>query len=513
MDHLIWHADINSAKDDRDTDVTIAAIEDLPPGNARTAANVVELMLLSSENCPNNRAMCYDELAAALSPRSRNGKLCNALNRGYLSWLKELITWEFQALFTVDELPTVEGVTLGRMFQLNREDEYTESNTAAVSICINIGGQVLSEEYKTRPTIATLSPIFNVMRILCFHSDGGNLEAINAVLGCPVIFPQFINSPEDLDVDGGPLGARKMDILFYTANWFREIVCAFASQRELNIRVKVLRRLGDLIALEQNIRNMLRLMPAGYSPPTCHFLAWEKHEVDGGKRAKAATGAAVAKGKAGEPMTTKEKNKKKVDSIPNNSTLLSGDQTLGNLMQSSRVEEKKNAANMSGFYGPKEVYRQLDLDILILLKEALCTSHPLPLEKVGTCLGLEEFRFIAEDLILKLETVTGLKKASGFQQEQFVVSSAALVVDVSRFLNRFVQFLDQLSDTIQRNQEVAGDEEAALYTDEMNLLKRCLGVTLRLLSAFFSWQGFHQEKHQEVFKSEEIVRIAEVLFY
>lgn len=347
--------------------------------------------------------------------------------------------------------------------------------------------------------MTTLAPTFNIVRILSFHLQNGNLEGINALLGCPIIFPQFINSPEDLEFDDPVKNVLIMDIFFQTANWFREIICAFSSQRELKIRMKVLQRLAELISLEQNIRNLLPTMPATYMPPKCYFMTTDRNEMETGKKApKTAT-------QSGEKGKEKEKDKSKpVDSIPNNSTLLSGDQTL---LQSSRAEAVgggRKAVSSSGFYGPKEVYRQLDPDILLLLNEALCTSYPLPRDKMGTCLGLAEYKFIVEDLILKLESVTGLKKGIGFQQEQYVFSAVSLISDLVTFLERFMHFFDQIASAIKGNQAMGEDEstDKNLYTDEMNILKMCFGLTLRLLAALFSWQGFHQEKHQMLFKSE-----------
>lgn len=340
------------------------------------------------------------------------------------------------------------------------------------------------------------------MRILHFHRCNGNLESINAVLGCPIIFPQFTDSPEDVMLDNVEQRIYLMDIFFYTANWFREVVCAFATQRELNIRKKVLMRLADLISLERNIRNLLPTMPKSYNPPACHFMTMDKNDVVERlkKSAKLASSSSQKKKDDNAPQTSLQ--------IPNNSTMMAadrtGNQTLGLTMQTTRAEEKKNSSLSVGFYGAKEIYRQLDPDIMMLLNEALATNYPLKTEQVGKYLGLDEYQFILVDLILKLESVTGTKKNVGFDQEQFVIYSVPLIYDMKQFLARFMHFLDQISEAIVKNQELAEDdtESALLYSDEMGELKACFGLTLRLMAALFSWQGFHQEKHQELLKSE-----------
>lgn len=320
------------------------------------------------------------------------------------------------------------------------------------------------------------------------------MESINAVLGCPVIFPHFSNSPEDLELFDEAECEKNtllLDAFFYTANWFREVICAFASQREVNIRKKVLLRLSNLIALEQHIRSMLLVLPSSYNPPKSHFMTMEPNPVDFKKP---------------KPIREAKDKRKGNDSIPNISTLMANrtqNNTLANLLQTTKVDEKRGSGCSSGFYGPKEIYRQLDPDVMLLLQESLCTIYPLPIENLGACLGLAEYKFILEDLILKLESVTGMKKCTGFQQEQFIISPIALIYDIKQFLPRFMHFFEQLSAAIQKNQELGQEQstDKSLYSDEMGQLKMCFGLTVRLLAALFSWQGFHQEKHQELFKS------------
>lgn len=148
VDHLAWHDDERSAEDDRDTDTTIEALEDLPDGNAKTAGNAVNLMLVSTEHCPQNRALCYDELATAFSPRVLNLKMNKFLNKPFLSWFAEMATSEFQQEFIVDEIPQEQqGVRFEKKFILNREEEYTENTADAAAIAINIAGLVFTESY------------------------------------------------------------------------------------------------------------------------------------------------------------------------------------------------------------------------------------------------------------------------------------------------------------------------------------------------------------------------------
>lgn len=148
IDHLVWYPDEASAVDDRDTDASIESVEMLPNGNSRTAGKALSLMLVSSEQCPFNRALCYDELASALCPRMITSKTNKYLNRPFLAWCHDITCNEFQELFTVETIPKVPGITLDRMFRLNRLEEYTEDTTQCVDMAINIAGLVFAENYK-----------------------------------------------------------------------------------------------------------------------------------------------------------------------------------------------------------------------------------------------------------------------------------------------------------------------------------------------------------------------------
>lgn len=484
VDHLIWHEEEVRAQGSQQSDDTIELIDDLPDGNAKMAANAINLMLLSSANGPENISLCYDELSAALSPRMLNNKTHKFIDRPFLGWLCDYVTNEFQSGFVIDEIPQIDGLELDRKFNLNTEEE--SQNVEVASIAINIAGLVFDGS-SSKSMLSTLCPVFNLLRILHFHRFNGDLEGINAVLGCPVIFPKFINSPEDLELmDDAESDRNKMilDTFFHTANWFREVICAFTSQQVLNIRKKVLIRLSELIALEEHIRNLIRVMPVDYQAPKSQFMTLTGTEtpLEPFKKPKL----------PGKPSTRKTNQDTNVTQLG----VTTQSNTLGNLTTKS-----KSVAGVN-FYGPKEVYRQLDIDIMLLLQESLCTEFPLPKEKIGSCLGLLEYQFIVEDLILKLESVTGIRKFNQLQKEreQFVLSPVALICDTKQFLPRFEHFFNQLQEAIHRLRErMSGSDDC---NDEINRLKYCLGITLRLFAAFLSWPGFHQAKNEQLLKSK-----------
>lgn len=118
-----------------------------------------------------------------------------------------------------------------------------------------------------------LASLFNLMRVLYAQCHGGNLTSINAILGAGVILPSNVDPTSDVDIFdeyGEDRGRRVLDMYFYTANFWRECVSAFASHSTM--RKKVLTRLSEILEWEQKIKDTLAHAPDDYVPPTCTFL-------------------------------------------------------------------------------------------------------------------------------------------------------------------------------------------------------------------------------------------------
>lgn len=101
------------------------------------------------------------------------------------------------------------------------------------------------------------------MRVLHFNSNNGDLESINAVLGCGLVLPKCIipntdHSIVDIFDKYDQTKARKMlDCWFYSVNWVRESISGFASQKDKMINKKV--RIIIMIMLFNNKKNIFSI--------------------------------------------------------------------------------------------------------------------------------------------------------------------------------------------------------------------------------------------------------------
>lgn len=125
-------------------------------------------------------------------------------------------------------------------------------------------------------SITVLPSLFNLLRILQYRRYFGTLEAIDAVLGAAVVLPTVMAFPHECNIfDELPVTTceKVLDMYYHTVNFWRECVSAYVSQRDVEMRRKVLTRLSEIIRFEMRIRELLQLAPDDfdYTPPICQF--------------------------------------------------------------------------------------------------------------------------------------------------------------------------------------------------------------------------------------------------
>lgn len=76
----------------------------------------------------------------------------------------------------------------------------------------------------------------------------------------------------------------------------------------------------------------------------------------------------------------------------------------------------------------------MDTNILLILKEKVNLTHPLPAEIVGVEIGLLELRFVLSDIVSKLESVVGIQKFQTETHLQYIAHPDYFVCDLSHFI-------------------------------------------------------------------------------
>lgn len=235
-----------------------------------------------------------------------------------------------------------------RIYCIINEEEASEVR-GVIDVAINIAG--LTIKPKNIANITILPSCFNLLRIL-MHKRSNTLDPVSATLGFGIIVPKIMISEEGniniFNEFDEQQSKQIMDVYFHTANWFREIISAFATEF-VDVREKLLLRLSELIKIEEKISELLIMAPPEYFPPVCQFLI-NSPCVDVGKFKKPSVPKAAAKKKTG--AKTKVVPEPDSEGMSILATARSQNTTLSNLRGKG-----KNINCLDVGYAGKEMYR------------------------------------------------------------------------------------------------------------------------------------------------------------
>uniref|UniRef100_A0AAR2ITG3 FA complementation group D2 n=1 Tax=Pygocentrus nattereri TaxID=42514 RepID=A0AAR2ITG3_PYGNA len=233
-----------------------------------------------------------------------------------------------------------------------------------------------------------LSSFFRLLRLCEEEQHHGDLEEIDALLGCPLILTdmEVVERVESLSK-----AEREFfcSLLFYTINWFREVVNAFCKQTDPEMKMKVVTRLQNITYLQTLLETCLAASP-GYTPPLANFDC-ESAEV----LFPISSTASAKKAKKGK-----------------------GIRCIQEADHSEKEKEKEVKVGVSlSLYWP--FFRELDVEVMNVLQCGLLSRSILDTElhskvSLEVQLGPSELVFLLEDMCRKLDfslTAAPAKKA------------------------------------------------------------------------------------------------------
>uniref|UniRef100_A0A8C5AFA7 FA complementation group D2 n=1 Tax=Gadus morhua TaxID=8049 RepID=A0A8C5AFA7_GADMO len=445
----------------------------LPQETYRQVTALLELVTACSVGCPEAAALCYDELA--------NLVLSNILDPTVQEWIGKSVLEDFQDDFVVDLGPQITGsLPLPACVLFNLDEEESEGGIA-VNLLPLLAREVQhraepwsSKTPKRQVSAVCLSPFFRLLRVCEERQHQGDLEEIDALLGCPLILTDLavVDKLETLTKAEREL---MCSLLFTAINWFREVVNGFCRLRETEMKMKVMNRLQNITALQTMLETTLAVSP-GYIPPLANF---------DGDASEAASAEKAEKGKKEEKA---EKGKK---------------------------GEKEGRPSVSlGGYRP--FFRELDMEVLSVLQCGLLPRKAPDTElntkeREEVLLGPAELLFLLEDLQAKLEfsltaapakRVPFAKKSVGFshlhQRSSKEVASYCI-----QLLPSLCSHLEGCHNHFQTVLSENGGVVDGPATDplEHQLLSSAYQLLLQVLNTTFSWSGFSQPGHRSLLKS------------
>lgn len=467
--HGVKYLMVANSNDDDQTreipdDVSYGSVTHLSEGDLREAAQIIELISRSTRQFPDMIAFFYDELSKVILSASH-------INKNFLTWLTDAVTNDLQQNFIVDSVAVdrICDLKLEMQYCLNAESEMDEI------IAINIAGLTL--ESTSEVYIGILSPLFQLVQTLHYKQHGGNLASIDALLGCPVVMPKFdIDLIEDMD---SVAVCHILDCLVHCINWFRELLNAFATQNDDDLKAKTLKRVLQIEELEIFVKQILVRSKVSYKPPVCTFNV-NKY-----------TGEQI------ERKTIKVQNvKQKITKKPGQD-----DTALPETAKSQATQNNvsvKNSLELS----QNMPLRPLSLNLLHLIKTDMTEDKESESElTVKTVIFLLKCvnSNIENVLISKIKRKTFLTKQENVTYDASKAEECAKAV--SEVLPQLVEHLKFVTLSIEKMTAGNTQDNEMIYTSDLYNLLTCLECIYNLCTIYFKWIGFKNQQHAALLKS------------
>uniref|UniRef100_A0A4W3K0R7 FA complementation group D2 n=1 Tax=Callorhinchus milii TaxID=7868 RepID=A0A4W3K0R7_CALMI len=457
------------------------------------ATALLELVRGCSEHSPEAAALYYDELANLVQKGNLDPQVQELIGRSVLD--------DFQEDFVVDQGPVMEGkYVLPLMVMYNLDEE--ESEGGIVINLLPLLSEMLTNGWERAPvkhgTKKGISPVclasfFRLLRFCEEVQHNGNLEEIDALLGCPLYMTndEMVEKLESLSKQEREL---LCSLQFHALNWFREVVNAFCKQQDPEMKGKVLLRLQNITQLQTSLEKCLAATP-GYSPPLACFDC-EVSDVT----PFIAPAAPAKKGKKGEGQRIVE---------------MYSTETVSCASQDN-AEEGKVSINLSNY---RAYFRELDISVFTILRCGLVTKSLLDTEqntKVTEVvqLGSAELMFLLEDLSRKLEYIliaTATRKINFLKVKAdrdvgFSHLRQNTPLEMARFavhlLDAFCNHLENIHNYFQvmmgENNGVV--DALGVNVKEHQLMSTCYQLLLQILHTLFVWSGFSQHENSKLLK-------------
>lgn len=431
------------------------SIDDIPDGPIKDAANRVEFILKSVRGDVLGLAMVFDEMNLEFQGKREN----YAINEMFLIWLSEMVHEKLEKLTAIEignEMPEVEGVKF--CHQMHVETEAFSQPTQA----IKLGLLVMQEKQEE---VVTLPALFKLSRILMQHRTA-NLAEMYVFVVMPITLTEGFATAEDelseMDLD---LTKQKLDLYFHCINWLREIIgtyCHWTEDDQEALTECVIKRLKQLVQIENRLNQLLPEVPQSYYPPAAAFLDMEDKKK----------------------LFDSLRKEKKVVQKPPKKTRKKNDSTIVNatIQQSPELLETSNKI--------RPFCREIDTQVVLLLTKAFkfSTSDLFEAE-----LGLNELMFLLEDVHHKVKSNISSDNA-GFYNPIKVIDQLKDEVIV-HLVEIFRNICDEL--VVLSQKADVDDCNDIFFTKDANILKSCFCLILQIFEVILSCpQLKHQSNNQ-----------------
>ncbi|KAG7219243.1 hypothetical protein INR49_019191 [Caranx melampygus] len=488
--------------------------EALPQEMFRQVTALLELVRSSSESSPEASALYYDELANLI--------LSSTLDPQVQEHIAKSVLDDFQDDFVVDLGPEVAGsfpFPARVMYNLDEEEE--SQGMIAVNLLpllardVQSRGEQQSQKQKAHRRVSPLclSPFFRLLRLCEEKQHHGDLEEIDALLGCPLILTDM-DVVEKMDSLSKPEREFLCTLLFHTINWFREVVNAFCKLKETEMKMKVMTRLQNITYLQTLLEKALAGTP-GYVPPLANF---DGESTDGVPPVSSAPVNKTKKDGAGKKRKAPGKTSSESSSQLDETTEAEETQ-LEQPEKEKEKEKEKEARPGVSLASYRQFFRELDLEVLSVLQCGLLSRSLLDSElhtkvREEVLLGPAELLFLLEDMLRKLEfslTAAPAKRApflkgrtdrrvgfSHLQQRSSKDIASCCVQLLPALCSHLEDCHNHFQALLSENNGVV--DGPATDVQEHQFMTSSFQLLLQILKTTFCWSGFSLPAQRSLLK-------------
>ncbi|XP_063282530.1 Fanconi anemia group D2 protein [Pelobates fuscus] len=474
----------------------------------RQVTALLDLVRTCSEKTPEASALYYDELASLIQKGN--------LDQQVMDWVNKTVLDDFQDDFVVDLDQTLEGNFLFPVKAMYNLDEDESQGGIVINLL-----PLLSQECLTRGTAQEtnkerlvspicLSPFFRLLRLCIEDQHDGNLEEIDALLGCPLYLTD-LEVTEKLESHSKQEREFLCTLLFFALNWCREVVNAFCKQKNAEMKGKVLTRLQNITWLQSILEKCLAVSP-GLIPPLANF------DLDPHEGIPSYTPATTAKkAKKGKKRTSAESKNSSADSSQiEEQQECESSEVDKTLVEKEKEDSNKPTVNLNNY---RAYFRELDLEVFTVLQCGLLTRSILDSELHTKAtevvqLGPTELVFLLEDLSRKMEHMltSGAKRATflkmkgnkyvGFSklQQRTAEELAQIVVNLLNSLCNHVENMHNYFQALLAENHGVVDAPG-IDVKEHQYMSSCYQLLLQVFHTLFAWSGFSQHDNRKLLKS------------
>ncbi|XP_005107672.1 Fanconi anemia group D2 protein [Aplysia californica] len=493
--------------------------EELPADSYKQVIELLELVHKSGRRDPEMTALFLDSLATTIDTENLYSNVEN--------WVAGNMVEAFEENYVMDvdgddtELKEACPVTIESTYDLNKSESTIVINL--VDLAQNLYDRTARRHLEADVSALCLCPLFHLVAVCTKKQSKGDLEAIDALLGCPVYMVEKTVSEKM-----ATMSRKEKDIVcasvFLCINWFREIINSFASMSSAEVKGKVMMRLKHVCELTTILEKCLLQHPSFQPPPASFDLenSFSKTDASTSSAKPSAGGAEKKKGKKGGGKGKKGKENLEVSGASQlDKTNTQGSQALQKGSEEDSSDKEDQTMNMSVY---RQYFRELDISVFTILKAGLVTRAALDSEMNTKAteqlqIGLPELQFLLEDLSLKLShalVATATKRRSFLKTKsnKTVGFSSLDTYSPAEVAERAVKLLPCLLDHLEEActffQTLVAENDGVedgpgRFTPEALAVSACYHLTLQCLLSLFSWNGFASDTHKPLLKEALLI--------